>query len=532
MRNLDLAGRSPVHATQAMACSSHYLASLAALDLLRAGGNAVDAAIAACAVQCVVEPGSTGIGGDCFALLAPAGADRPIAFNSSGRAPAGATVERLRGDGLTQIPRQSPHAVLVPGALAGWDRLLTDYGCKDRELVLRPAIRLAEEGYPIYQRVAADFAKEQPVLAADPASAATFLVDGSPPREGQMHRQPALAATLRAVAQNGPTAFYTGAVAEDLVGRLQALGGTHTLDDFTRMLESGPAYMAPIATSYAGKTVYECPPNGQGVTALELLNIMAGLDRPSLPPLSANRLHLELEAARLAYADRDAVLADPDTGVPVDTLLSPAHAATQRARINPTQAMAAPPRSPLAPHADTVYITVVDADGNAASFINSLFNVFGSGIMGPKSGVLLNNRGCGFSLDADHPNAIAPGKRPLHTLIPGMVFDGDRLEMSFGVMGGQYQAAGHSYVLGNVYDYGMDVQAAIDLPRSFLLDDARVEVESGIPADVVAELERRGHRAVPAAKPIGGAQAIKIDHETGLLTGGSDPRKDGFALGY
>jgi gamma-glutamyltranspeptidase/glutathione hydrolase len=360
-----------------------------------------------------------------------------------------------------------------------------------------------------------------------------FLHDGRPPRAGELHRQPQLAGTLRALAEQGPEAFYSGWIAEDLVGRLQALGGTHTLDDFAAMATNGPQYVDPIRTAYRGRQIYECPPNGQGVIALELLNLMSGLEPVPGDPLGADRLHLHLEAARLAYADRDAVLADPDAGVPVERLLSAEHADAQRARIDPARAMAPPPRSPLAQHSDTVYITVVDAEGNAASFINSLFNHFGSGLMGPESGVVLNNRGCGFALDPGHPNELAPNKRPLHTIIPAMAFRDERLEMSFGVMGGHYQAAGHAWVLSNLYDHDLDLQAAIDLPRAFLaLDGPAVQLERGIPADAAAELARRGHETVEAPAPIGGAQAIRVDHASGMLTGASDPRKDGFALGY
>ncbi len=529
MRNLELPGRSPVLARRGMAATSHYLASLTALDVLRDGGTAMDAAVAACAVQGVVEPGSTGIGGCCFALYAPGGGDEIVAFNGSSRAPAAATSAKLRDQGLSAIPRQSPHAALVPGAVDAWDRLLKAYGRKELGEVLQPAIRLAREGYPIYQRVARDFAAEAGVLGDDPHTAAVFLPDGRAPRMGAVHRQPALAETLARIARHGRDAFYEGEVARDIVERLQELGGLHTLDDFAQVAGE---FVAPIHTDYNGYQVHECPPNGQGVIALEMLNILAGTDRAKHPPLSPERLHLEIEAARLAYADRDAVLADPDAGVPVETLLSAGHAAAQRARIDPARAMQPAPESPLPAHPSTVYITVVDAERNCASFINSLFNVFGSGITAPASGVLLNSRGRGFTLAPDHPNAIGPRKRPLHTIIPGMLCRDGRAVMPFGVMGGHYQAAGHSYFLGNVLDYGMDVQEAMDQPRLFPDAPDSVEVESGMPAEAVEGLKRLGHRLVPAAAPIGGAQAIWIDWSTGLLNGGSEPRKDGFALGY
>ncbi len=530
MRNLELAGRSPVHGAKGMAATSHPLATLAAVQMLQSGGNAMDAAVAACAVQCVVEPESTGIGGDCFVLYAPGGGGEVLAFNGSGRAPAAATAARLRGLGVEKIERQTPHAVTVPGAIDAWFQLLRDHGTRDLGGVLGPAIGYAKDGYPIHSRVHTDWRDSAEVLGADPTASRIFLPGGQVPAVGALHRQPELAATLERIAREGRDGFYAGPVAQDIVSYLNGLGGLHSLEDFAA---AAGEYTAPIKTAYRGTDIYECPPNGQGLLALEMLNILSDL-LPGVPgPLAPERLHFAIEAARLAYSDRDSLLADPaQSDVPVARLLSAAYADKQRARIDPARAMTDLPPAVLPAHGDTVYISVVDKDRNAVSFINSLFNSFGSGLVSPKSGVTLQNRGESFVLDPDHPNCIAPGKRPMHTIIPGMAVKDGRAVMPFGVMGGHYQAMGHAWFLANMLDFGLDVQEAIDLPRLYAGAEGPVEVESGVPAAAVAALQALGHETIAPDKPIGGAQAIWIDHGEGVLTGGSDPRKDGCALGY
>ena len=530
MRNLELPGRSPVHGLNGMAATSHPLATLTALNVLQDGGNAMDAAVAACAVQCVVEPQSTGIGGDCFVLLSPSGGGEVIAFNGSGRAPAAATPDWFRAQGIAAIERQSPHSVTIPGAVDAWSQLLRDHGTRDLGALLRPAIAVARDGYPVHGRVAFDWAREAGLLRQDPTAARIFLPGGRAPAAGERHRQPELAATLECIAEQGRDGFYTGPVAEDMVAYLHGLGGLHRMADFA---DARGDYVTPIKTDYRGREVYECPPNGQGIVALEMLNILSGLPADSRDPLSVERLHMMIEAARLAYRDRDDLIADPaKTQVPVARLLSEAHAAELRDRIAPGRAMAPPVTEKAATHADTVYLCVVDKDRNAVSFINSVFGSFGSGLVSPKTGVVLQNRGQSFSTDPDHPNCIAPGKRPLHTIIPGMLVKDGRTVMPFGVMGAQYQAMGHAYFLANVLDYGLDLQEALDLPRLFPDPGGPVDVESGMPVETVAGLERLGHEFTRPAKPIGGGQAIHIDWASGVLTGASDPRKDGCALGY
>ncbi|MDH3701484.1 MAG: gamma-glutamyltransferase [Alphaproteobacteria bacterium] len=531
MRNLELPGRSPVRALNGMAATSHPLSTMTAIKVLQEGGNAMDAAVAACAVQCVVEPQSTGIGGDCFMLFAPGGEDKILAFNGSGRAPAGADPDWYVKQGITKIDQHTPHAVTVPGAIDAWSRLIADHGTKDLGELLQPAIRFARDGYPVTSRVSVDWASNIETLSHDPSSRSVFLFDGKTLPEGKVHRQTKLAATLQRIAEQGRDGFYTGPVADDLVSRLQEVGGHHTLADFAA---AQGEYVTPVRTEYRGNTVYECPPNGQGIVALEILNILSGYDMASMDPLSAERLHLEIEAARLAYGDRDTVVADPDRAqVPIDWMLSDDHATELRDAIIADRAMQDIPPSVLPAHHDTVYLCVVDKDRNAVSFINSLFSAFGSGIMGPESGVMLQNRGCGFVVEPGHPNCIGPNKRPLHTIIPGMVARDGRAVMPFGVMGGQYQAIGHAHVLSNIFDYDMDVQEAIDFPRFLSTPSSRgVDVECGVPASVADRLRDFGHDVEAPAKPIGGGQAIQIDWAEGTLAGGSDPRKDGCALGY
>jgi gamma-glutamyltranspeptidase/glutathione hydrolase len=530
MRDFQLPGRSPVLATGGMAATSHPLATETAVAILQSGGNAMDAAIAACAVQCVVEPQSTGIGGDCFVLYAPKGSADIVAYNGSGRAPKAANPHWYAEKGIKEIDPHSVHAVTVPGAVDAWCRLLADHGTMSIGRVLEPAIRYARDGYPVHARVARDWAQNVATLQGDVNAGRVFLPGGKPPQAGSLHRQPQLAKTLARIAAKGRDAFYRGAVAEDIVNRLRELGGLHTLDDFSA---AEGEYVAPVKTRYRGYDVHECPPNGQGIIALLMLNVLAEMGLDKLDPLSPERMHRLIEAGRQAYAERDATLSDPrHIEVPVARLLSKGLAAKLRGRIRPEMAGAGWLPADAPAHADTVYLCVVDKDRNTVSFINSLFEAFGSGIVAPESGVLLQNRGFSFRLDPEHPNCIASEKRPMHTIIPGMLTKGGKAVMPFGVMGGQYQAFGHMYLLTNLFEHSLDLQEAIDLPRLFPTLGGPVEVESGMPKATVKGLKALGHATAPAAKPIGGAQAIHIDWQLGVLTGGSDPRKDGCALGY
>jgi gamma-glutamyltranspeptidase/glutathione hydrolase len=530
MRDFEGPGRSLAIARHGMAATSHPASTLTAIEILKAGGNAIDAAIAACAVQGVVEAGSTGIGGDCFAMIARDGSADIRAYNGSGRAPAALTAAALRAAGVTAISRSSPHAVTIPGAIDAWCRLLRDFGRMSMAEILQPAIAMARDGYALTPRVAFDLNSQRDLLAADPTTRATFLVDGQAPVAGCLQRQPLLADTLEAIGREGRDGFYRGAVAEDIVAYLRSLGGLHTLADFA---DAAGDYVEPISTSFRGRTIFECPPNGQGVVALLILNILARLPAPK-DPYDPDHLHRLIEATRLAYAARDVIVADPsacESSIPY--LLSDALAGRLASLVSIERVIDPLPVFDVPDHKDTVYLCVVDRHRNAVSFINSLWNRYGSGLMAPRSGVLLHHRGQGFTLLAGHPNEIGPRKRPLHTIIPGMVVEGGRVVMPFGVMGGDYQAMGHAHFLSRIFDCGLDLQTAIDLPRLFPLPGTKtIEAETAIRQRVGPDLERRGFALKAADRPIGGAQAILIDWDRGTLLGGSDPRKDGMALGY
>jgi len=528
VRDFHFPGRSPVHAQNGMVATSHPLASYHALRTLEDGGNAIDAGIVAASVLAVVEPQSTGIGGDCFALFCPKGTSNVVAYNGSGRSPKAANRERLVELGLEEISTDSVHSVTLPGMIDAWCTLHADHGCLDFERLLQPAIGYARNGYPVHARVLYDWKDASALLMSRDESRSVFMPGDSVPSEGDLHYQPQLAKTLETIAKEGASGFYGGQVAEAMVKTLQGEGGLHSLDDFASVKGD---YVDAVNTSYRGYGVHQIPPNNQGLTALVMLNILEGYDLASLDPLSAERTHLEVEAGRLAYDARDRHIAElAYMDVPVERLLSKDWAADLRGRISRDSAMAEIGDLGLK-KSDTVYVSVVDKDLNALSFINSVYHSFGSGILCPKTGVLFQNRGASFNLNPDHPNCIAPSKRPMHTIMPGMLTRGEKVEMPFGVMGGDYQPFGHCRLLTNVLDYGLDVQAALDMPRVFA-GGAIVEAERGFPTETVRGLVARGHVVQVPASPHGGGQAIRIDHDRGVLTGGSDPRKDGCALGY
>ncbi|WP_375449437.1 gamma-glutamyltransferase [uncultured Devosia sp.] len=527
-RDYIMPGRSAALGENGMAATSHPLATLTAIDILRAGGNAMDAAIAAVAVQCVVEPAMTGIGGDCFAIVAPADGRPVTTFNGSGWAPAGVSSEALRATGLTVIPEASPHAVTIPGAVDAWCQLSASYGRLELPQLLAPAIALAENGFRVTGRVASDWARYRSRLEHHAPARAQFTPGGKVPRTGDRFANPALARTLRAVATRGRDAFYDGAVAAEITATLRALGGTHTIEDFVtyRGFET-----APISAAFRGHDILECPPNGQGLAALVIARILDGFDLSDGAVSEADRIHLLAEATKGAYRLRDTLLADPaHMTVSVEDILADSHIDGLRRKIRLDQA-SAPEIWDGPVHSDTVYLTVVDRDRNSVSLINSIFASFGSGIYAPDSGVLLQNRGSGFSLTAGHANELAPRKRPLHTIIPGLLMKNGTPVMPFGVMGGQFQATGHAHFLSHVLDRGYDPQRANEAPRSFAFDGL-LTLEPSFGAAVRDDLVARGHRTAWATDPIGGCQAIFIDHARGLLIGGSDHRKDGMALGY
>ncbi|BCH22016.1 gamma-glutamyltransferase family protein [Mesorhizobium sp. L-8-3] len=527
-RRFDRPGRSPVIAENGMAATSHPLATASALAVLREGGNAVDAALAASATLVVVEPHMTGIGGDCFVILAEPGGG-VHGLNGSGRAPAAADAARLRAMGLRAIPEIGPHAVTVPGAVKAWETLHARFGTLPFERLFADAIRYAEEGYAVHARVAADWAKLAQELAADEGAARHFLIDGKAPGIGVRHAVPALGATLRRIARHGAKGFYEGEIGAEMAATVQAKGGTLSEADLAGV---GADWVEPISTRYAGHDILEIPPNGQGITALILLNLMRRLGTGRLAPDSAERYHLEIEAARLAYSVRDHMVADPAAmRVKPEVLLGEAYTEALVRKIDPARRNPdiAPPKAPAS---DTVYLTVVDRERRAVSFINSVYDGFGSKIVTPKSAIALQNRGACFSLEEGHPNELRPGKRPMHTIIPAMAMKDGRPVVSFGVMGGAYQPMGHAHVFSNLADHGMDPQEALDHARLFWGDDHALEAEAGIPADTRTALAAKGHAVRDAAKPHGGGQVIVIDEKNGFLIAGSDPRKDGLALGW
>ncbi len=525
MRDFQLPGRSPVFATNGMCATSHPLAAKVAIQILESGGNAADAAIGAAVLLGICEPHMTGLGGDCFVLLKPAGQEKVLALNGSGRAPKAMSASKLRAKGLTQVPDWGIDTVTMPGAVDAFCRLSSDWGSLGLAATLAPAIRYADEGVPVGPRTAFDWGMRTRKLEG--AAREAYLLNGNAPITGDIFRAPAQAALLREVAAKGRAGFYEGEVAEDLISSLQALGGCHTLDDLAATKSN---WAEPVSGPYRGIELIEHPPNGQGATAILLLKILSHFDFASLDPYGVERAHLEAEATKLAYDARNRFIADPDQTTRLAHMLAPETAAKLAALINPQRAMAAAAPLTEQVHKDTVYVTVVDKDRMAVSLIYSIYSAFGSGLCSSKYGVLYQNRGAGFNLIEGHPNELAGGKRPMHTIIPGMIKEGDKVSCSFGVMGGGYQPCGHARFVSNMVDYGMDTQTAIDGPRSFA-DATGMQVERGYSDSVRAGLAALGHSVSIAEKPLGGAQAILIN-SSGLLQGGSDPRKDGSAIGY
>ena len=529
MRDIQTPGRSVVMGGEAMIATSQPMATQVGFEVLKSGGNAMDAAIAASATLCVTEPQSTGIGGDCFILVHEAKTGKLHGLNGSGRAPARATPEEYRRLGQRSIPERGIFSVTVPGAIDAWEKALERFGTRGLDSLLQPAIRYAEEGYAVTPVVADFWKRGETLLAHYPDSRRTMLVDGKAPPAGSKHRQPELGKSLRLIAKHGRKAFYEGAIAQEIVRFSDQVGGLLQLEDFAN---HHAEWVVPISTDYRGLRLFEIPPNGQGITALMTLNILERGQLGAMRHLSADYLHLFTEAHKLAIAERNRFVSDPDfSKIPVEALLSKDFAQQQRGRIDLQRCLPHPVSSGIAESRDTIYLTVVDRDRNCVSFINSLYMGFGSGMVAGTSGVMLQNRGYGFVLEDGHFNCIGPRKRPMHTIIPAMAYRGNEPILCFGVMGGQYQAMGHAYVFSNWLDFGMDVQEAIDAPR-FLPQNGVLTVERPIPAQTRRELEKRGHTVAEADVPFGGGQVVYIDWETGLLHGASDFRKDGFAMGY
>ena len=529
--------RSPIFGRGGMVAASQPMAAAAGIEILSKGGNAADAAVAVAAALNVTEPTSTGIGGDMFALFFDARTKQVSALNGSGRAPASLTLERLKKEGLNELPPFHAYTVTVPGACAGWCDLIEKHGTKSMAEILAPAIKLAEDGFPVSPMTSYFWQRGAGRQLASAPNGIELTIDGRGPNAGEIFKNPGLARTFRKVAEGGKKSFYQGEIADAIAAVLKQAGGCMTTDDLAAHVST---WETPISITYRGYRVYECPPNGQGITALIALNLLEGFDLSSLDPISTDRLHLEIEAMRLAFADARWYVADPKfSNIPIKELLSKEYANERRKLIDPRRATIDQQRGTPVSSSDTVYFSVVDKFGNACSFINSNYMGFGTGIVPKGWGFTLQNRGHNFDLDPNHPNALAPNKRPYHTIIPAMATresDGS-LFASFGVMGGFMQPQGHMQVFAALVDSGLDPQAALDLPR-FCIDDGTaggaVGLEEGIPDAVMADLTARGHQVQKVAgwerAMFGRGQIILRDPQNGVLCAGSDPRADGLAI--
>ncbi|MDA0246140.1 MAG: gamma-glutamyltransferase [Chloroflexi bacterium] len=526
--------RSNIIAHNGMVATSQPLAAQAGLDVLKAGGNAIDAAVATVATLCVVEPCSTGIGGDAFALIWSAKEQKLYGLNASGPAPTKLTAEHVRSLGHSEFPALGGLAVTVPGSLRGWELALAQFGTKGLDALLGRAIAYARDGYPVSERISRAWAFSQEKMSKHEDSRRVWVPNSRTPRPGELFQNPEFAHTLQAIAENGPEAFYTGEIAAQIVACVQADGGFLSEED---LADYRAEWVEPISVPYRdGYRFYEIPPNGQGLTALLALNIVNGFDVQALGHQSAEAMHLFMEATKLAFADAHAYIADPrHAEIPLEGLLSEAYTAARRGQIN--MATAQPPQAGQPPRrGDTVYLTVADGEGNMVSWIQSLYMGFGSGLTAGRTGVQLQNRGANFSLEAGHPNEVAGGKRPFHTIIPGFITKNGAAWASFGVMGGFMQPQGHLQVGSNLVDFGLSPQAALDAPRFNWLQGMEFGVENSVGEERLAALASRGHAllapAQSAALHYGGGQVILRDHETGVLIGGSEPRSDGAAVGW
>lgn len=524
-------GRSPVLAKHGMVATSQPLAAQAGLRILQQGGNAYDAAVATAAVLAVVEPMMTGPGGDVFMLAHDAGSGKLLGLNGSGFSPAAANLRFFEERGLDAIPVTGPFSVSIPGAVDAWAEIVEKHGKLSLAAVLAPAIAYAEEGYAVTEIIGGDWVRGGPPHAGKAEFRRVFLKGaGEPYRHGELFRNPELAKTLRQIAEGGRDAFYRGDFARAMVEELNRLDWPVTMEDLAFQHSD---WVEPISTTYKGVEVFELPPNGQGMAALEMLNILEPYDLRRLGHNSAAYLHLLVEAKKLAFGDLDAWNADPEQArLPVSTIVSKTYADKQRARIDEKKAAPGYKTGIADGSSDTVYLTVVDEERNVVSFINSIFHNFGSGVVVPGTGVVLQNRGALFTLERGHPNQLAPRKRPYHTIVPAMAFKDGKPWLSFGVMGGDMQPQGHVQVLLNMLEFGMNPQEAGEAARFRHHPTEGLAVESGIDATVVQELSRMGHDVRIRPGQFGGYQAIEIDWARGVLIGGTDPRKDGQVAGW
>ncbi len=529
----NAAHRSVVMGTQGMVAASQPLATLSGYKILAMGGNAIDAAVAMVCTLSVVEPFSVGIGGDAFALIYLAKAKQLIGMNASGRAPYGASLEWFYRQGWKEIPERGILSVTVPGALRGWHQLLERYGTMKLSDVLGDAIYYAENGFPVTEVIAGEWKEAEGLLRSSESASQTYLIGEKAPRVSEIFVNKDLARTYRKIARDGINTFYEGEICDAILETSQRYGGLFSHRDFK---DHTTTWVEPISTEYRGYTVYELPPNGQGVTALEMLNTLEGYDLTPLGPNHPEYLHLLIEAKKAAFEDRDRFITDPEfEKIPIDRLLSKGYAQKLREKIRREAALHPSSFNIFESGSETVYVTAVDRERNAISLISSLFMPFGSGVVVDGTGIVLQNRGKSFSLNPEHRNRIEPRKRPMHTIIPAMVFKDGEFLMSFGVMGGDMQPQGHVQFLINLIDFGMNLQEAMDTPRIRHLKGMKVYLEEGIPDKTSVALAEKGHQVIRGFSPVnqvGGGQAIFLDRRQNVLLGASDRRKDGCALGY
>lgn len=537
------ATRSPAVGKHGMAATSQPLATLAAIEILQSGGNAIDAAIAANAVLTVTEPMSCGLGGDLFAIVWDAKTKKLYGLNASGRSPQGLTLEELERRKLKYIPRLGPLSVSVPGCVDGWAELHGRFGKLPLDKVLAPAIRHARDGFAVTEVIARGWKASEPVLRDQPGFASTFLPKGHAPKHGETFRNPALTASLERIAAGGRDAFYRGEIARVLDAFMRENGGFIRYEDLASHTSE---WVEPLSVEYRGYDVWELPPNGQGICALQILQLLKGFDLRKAGFGSAEHLHSFVEAKKLAFEDRARFYADPAFGKqPIAVLISNEYADKRRKLINADHAaIALTAGNPVMQHGDTIYLTTADNDHNMVSLIQSNFRGFGCGMCPPTLGFALQNRGELFDLTPGRANSYAPGKRPFHTIIPALVTKDGQPIMSFGVMGGDMQPQGHAQILMNLFDFDMGLQEAGDAPRVQHVGSTEptgrpadpkggeVIVESGFNEDVIRELKHRGHHITAADGEMGGYQAIWYDAEKGVYFGATESRKDGVALGY
>ena len=524
--------RSPIICKNGAVATSQPLAAQAGLKILQEGGNAVDSAVATAAVLNVVEPMSTGIGGDAFALVYMQTEKKLVGLNASGRSAYAADPELLRHQGLTTIPAYHDlRACNVPGAFDGWTQLIERYGSMSMSEVLQPAIDYAENGFPVSPQIGKSWSKSVRMLSYCENARQTYLINGRSPKIGEVFQIKPLARTLQLLAEGGRRAFYEGEIAQQIVQYSNRNNGWLSMKDFQ---DHTSEWVEPICTNYGGYQVYELPPNGQGIAALIALNIMRQFEQDQVPFDSPDRFHLMIEAMKLGLVDLHQHVTDPTfSDIPVSQLLSLSYAKEQAKRINMRYSLPSVDLTQSTIGYDTVYLSVVDGNRNVVSFINSLFHQFGSYLVAGNTGILLQNRGAGFSLDCDHVNYLAPHKRTLHTIIPGMMMKDGMPVMPFGVMGGPMQPQGHLQLISNLVDYNMDIQSALDAPRFQVMLDGKIAVEDSFRLEVLKALESKNHQLLLGSDTFfGGGQAILVDPENDTLVAGSDPRRDGCAVGY